>query len=88
MRLSESVPFNGAFGKLARSPCGTCSQTSRSQRTRPDMGTACRAESSRELKQLTKPASHISGCLAEIRSRQAEGARWLGSGSSLTAADC
>jgi hypothetical protein len=55
MWLSEYVPFIGTlFGTLARSLSGTDRQTSRSQRARPHMGTACRAESSLELKQLTQ----------------------------------
>jgi hypothetical protein len=84
MWLSDAVPSNGTFGTLARSLSGPGSQASRSQFARPDMGTACRAESSLELKQLTQPSSRLSRRLAEIRSRQAEGARWLSSGSSLT----
>jgi hypothetical protein len=56
MWLSEYVPFIGTlFGTLARSLSGTKRQTSRCQRACPDMGTACRAESSLELKQLTQP---------------------------------
>jgi hypothetical protein len=55
MWLSDAVPFNGAFGSLARSLSGPGSQASRSQFARPNMGKACRAESSLELKQLTQP---------------------------------
>ena len=55
MWLSEYVSFIGTFGTLARSLSGTDRQTSRSQRARPNMGKACRAESSLELKQLTQP---------------------------------
>ena len=56
MWLSEYVPFIGTiFGALAWSLSGPSSQASCSQCARPDMGTACRAESSLELKQLTQP---------------------------------
>ena len=55
MWLSEYVPSIGTlFGTLARSLPGPRGQISRSQRARPDMGTACRVESSFELKQLTQ----------------------------------
>ena len=56
MWLSDAVPSIGTlFGTLARSLSGAGGLVSCGQRARPHVGTACSAESSLELKQLTQP---------------------------------
>ncbi len=72
MWLSDAVPSIGTlFGILARGLSGAGGQVSCGQCARPHMGTACRAESSLELKQLTQLCEYLSRRFVEIRSRQA-----------------
>jgi len=85
MWLSDAVPSIGTlFGILARGLSGAGGQVSCGQRARPHMGTACRAESSLELKQLTQLCESPFETFRRNQVKAGWGARWLSSGSSLT----